>query len=136
MMQAFDPPGFWAFYFSLSGRVSVGQYWLRYFLPGSILYFVLRFSVDYLRRGAHPPPFLEGAVVLLAVFILPLVWVSFAVHLKRLHDLDISWKSNYLAEFMFFNPGWLVYRFTIPFRLLFAEGTPGDNSFGSDPRNY
>lgn len=59
-------------------------------------------------------------------FIILLLWVSFAMYIKRFHDMGKS--------------GWMSLLYLIPFVNLgifiwqgFFKGTPGDNQYGPDP---
>ena len=82
-------PGFWAFYFSPSGRISRSQYWLKYFLPVTVIGIVLSLLS------------LSGNVVFVVLpnlFQLIMVWPGIAILIKRIHDRN---KSGWLV--------WVVY---------------------------
>jgi uncharacterized membrane protein YhaH (DUF805 family) len=115
------------FYLSGNGRVSIGQYWLRWVLPVlalmivafAALYALGLMNMDaYLETGQYP----TGMLVLFGVSVL-LIWPSFAVGAKRLHD--IGWN------------GWLMLLSLVPIAslvitivTLFIPGNRGDNKYG------
>lgn len=76
-------------YFSFEGRINRSTYWLKYFLPVigvSILLVILLFAVPAL------------TAVLGLILIIPYIWATIAVSIKRLHDINLSgWWYMYLA---------------------------------------
>lgn len=56
---------------------------------------------------------------LLIILIIPLYWFVIAQNVKRCHDLN--------------NSGWFMLIPLYGLWMLFAEGTDGDNDYGSDP---
>jgi uncharacterized membrane protein YhaH (DUF805 family) len=74
-------PTFGQFYFSLSGRVSRSQYWLRFYLPVLAIGFVL----NLLQTVG-----LDGARTVSHVFNLLMLWPAIAVLVKRIHDRNKS----------------------------------------------
>lgn len=74
-------PSFAQFYFSLSGRISRSQYWLRFFLPvfavGAVLNLLALTGNDAIKALSH-------------VFHLVILWPGFAVLVKRIHDRNRS----------------------------------------------
>ena len=74
-------PTFGQFYFSLRGRISRTQYWLRFFLPVLAIGFVLN-----LLQAVG----IEGARTVSLVFNLMVLWPGIAVLVKRIHDRNKS----------------------------------------------
>ena len=69
-----------------------------------------------------------GAVIILKFTVL--AWVSFVMHLKRMHDLNMSWGAGYVVDnFVPLGRDWMA------FRMMCQQGTPGPNNFGDDPRS-
>jgi uncharacterized membrane protein YhaH (DUF805 family) len=126
-------PGFFAFYFTPSGRVSLGQYWFNFFLPcgalGLIGIAAVIFTAIYSIHHHVAAPLLYTVIGFVVLKFVILAWVSFMMHIKRFHDLNMSWGSGYMIEtFMPFGRDWMI------FRLMCEQGTPGPNAFGDDPR--
>lgn len=80
------PQSFLDFYFTLSGRASRSQYWLRLILPVSLLSLLL----DAIASAGEP-----SLTVLSQLFRVLALWPGIAVLVKRIHDRD--------------KPGWLVW---------------------------
>jgi uncharacterized membrane protein YhaH (DUF805 family) len=89
------PPSFAEFYFSLRGRISRSQYWLRFFLPVFIIVLIL----DVIAVGGRG----RGLEVLPRIFQLIIIWPGIAMLVKRIHDRN---KSGALV--------WLLYGPGIP----------------------
>ncbi len=128
-------PGFWHFYFSPSGRVSLGQYWRRFVLPFGFLGLLVAAGAFYcVYLGFHHQ--LQWSYVLIALGVLLfkitiLGWVSFVMHIKRYHDLGMSWGSAWVVDnFMPYGRDWMTWR------VLCQQGQQGDNQFGPDPRQW
>ena len=81
MAPEYVVPTFGQFYFSLRGRISRSQYWLRFFLPVLAVGFVLN-----LLQGIG----IDGARTLSHVFNLLVLWPGIAVLVKRIHDRNKS----------------------------------------------
>lgn len=134
-MAALFPGGYMDFYLSLNGRVSLGQYWLRFMLPLIVIYAVLMFIV-FSTMGSSMADidpsnplaiYTTGPGIILAIVGLIVLWPSIAISVKRLHD--IGWT------------GWLVLLSLVPIASLvivvvnwFIPGNQGDNKYGPDPR--
>lgn len=95
-------PGFWAFLFSPSGRVSRKQYWVWFFLPVTVIGFVLGFL------SLIPGWFFKLLPNLFNLFVF---WPGIAVLIKRIHDRNKT--------------GWLVWLMYVPLILamIFLVGT-------------
>jgi uncharacterized membrane protein YhaH (DUF805 family) len=84
-------PGFGAFYFSPSGRISRSQYWLRFMLP----YFGITFGLEILAAIGGANSVFAGVIgIILMIFSLVAVWPSIAMLVKRIHDRN---KSGWLC---------------------------------------
>jgi uncharacterized membrane protein YhaH (DUF805 family) len=81
MAPEYVAPTFGQFYFSLRGRISRSQYWLRFFLPVLAIAFVL----NMLEAVG-----VEGARTVSHVFNLLVLWPGIAVLVKRIHDRNKS----------------------------------------------
>ena len=76
-------PSFWPFYFSLHGRISRSQYWLRFVVPYLVIYFALEIIGAIAGQGSS----LNIAISITTfVFSLVMVWPSIAILVKRIHD--------------------------------------------------
>lgn len=109
--SAYVPPTFGQFVFSVQGRISRSQYWLKWFLPviaiTAVLYIILIATVV---SGSTAGAGVVG--VLLLLFSLITLWPSIAVSVKRIHDRNKS--------------GWLVLALYAPlilyYLLMFTAG--------------
>jgi len=81
MAPEYVPPTFGQFYFSLRGRISRSQYWLRFLLPvlaiGVVLNLLQTIGIDGARIVSH-------------LFNLLVLWPGIAVLIKRIHDRNKS----------------------------------------------
>lgn len=81
MAPEYVPPTFGQFYFSLRGRISRSQYWLRFLLPvlaiGIVLNLLQTVGIDGARTVSH-------------LFNLLVLWPGIAVLVKRIHDRNKS----------------------------------------------
>jgi uncharacterized membrane protein YhaH (DUF805 family) len=102
-------------YFSLSGRLSLKEYWGYWNIP-----FLVALLIEYyLSKQGHP----LNTSIISAINIL-IIWPVVATTVKRLHDIDKS--------------GWFVLIHLIPFLgtailfvlTSFVPGTKGKNRFG------
>ena len=104
--------------FSFEGRVGRQTFWLT-----SLAVMAVVVVLEFLARGARGSPI----ALLFLVFMVPLIWVSLALGVKRWHDRDKS--------------GWWILINLVPFigglwALVengFLKGTSGQNRFGADP---
>ena len=111
--------------FSFNGRMRRIHYFL-YGLAGGLI-----FSVAYLiiafAFGAMFGSFAVSLVLLIPCYIAYL-WVTLAIGVKRLHDIDKSGWYLLILLIPIVNFFWALY-------MLFADGTVGPNRFGKDPKN-
>lgn len=108
-----------SFYFSLEGRSSRRSYWLRFFLPIAVTFFLWGMFLVVDVSGV-PSVLLYGlAFPLLAV----LIWSGIAISIKRLHDFDAAGLWVLLAFLPYVGPIFTVVIGLVP-------GTRGPNSFG------
>jgi uncharacterized membrane protein YhaH (DUF805 family) len=98
--------------FSFDGRIRRMEFGLSL-----IIYYVVYFLAIALGDAGDE---IVGAIITLIVFI-PLIWFMLAQAAKRCHDLD---KSGWWQLIPFYNP----------FALLFSDGDPGRNEYGSNPK--
>lgn len=117
------------FYLSGNGRVSLGQYWLKWMLPVFGFYIVFGIILGGLGLMSVDPTTGQPGAGFLVLYLpmLLLIWPSFAIGAKRLHD--IGWN------------GWLMLLSLIPIASLvilvvtwFIPGNQGENKYGPDPR--
>jgi uncharacterized membrane protein YhaH (DUF805 family) len=87
-------PGFWPFYFSLNGRISRSQYWLRFVVPYIVIYFTLQIVGAI--AGSDSNLYIAIAITIY-LFSLVMFWPSIAILVKRIHDRNKSgWWSLFL----------------------------------------
>ena len=87
-------PGFWPFYFSLNGRISRSQYWLRFVVPYMVIYFIL--EIIGAIAGSGSDLYIAISIVIF-IFSLAMFWPSIAILVKRIHDRNKSgWWSLFL----------------------------------------
>lgn len=113
---ASQPPAVFSlksFYFSTSGRIGRGQYWL-----GSIPLAIIMTAAEFF--------FLEANTWLYLIVALPLITAGFSLSIKRAHDRNKT--------------GWFTLLFLVPIislwpviELGFFKGSSGNNKFGCDP---
>jgi uncharacterized membrane protein YhaH (DUF805 family) len=99
--------------FSFNGRIRRLEYGLSY-----IIYVVAAFLVDLMFLG--PMESDDSTIITVLLFFIPLLWFLLAQGAKRCHDRDSS--------------GWFQ---LIPFYglwMLFADGEPGINQYGPNPK--
>ncbi|MEA1652308.1 DUF805 domain-containing protein [Nitrospirillum sp. BR 11164] len=121
------------FLLSFNGRISRGEFWLKFQIPGLILGALVILLVlstadsAVFLRGGPGNPFPPAVGALLMVISVASWWPSLAVLVKRCHDRNRS--------------GWFMLVYLIPFvgglwlciELGCLRGTPGANRFGADP---
>lgn len=109
--------------FSLRGRATRSQYWLRFTLPMWIISIFLMF-ID---MAAGTMDYGTGLGLLSGIFGLAVLWPSIAVTAKRLHDRDKSgwWMLMLLIPFI----GFIWFLIVVGC----LRGTRGPNRFGPDP---
>lgn len=84
---AYTPPGFAAFYFSPSGRISRAQYWYRFILPYAAVFIPLELIGRLSDREGGTYAAVSGILTLCYLVVL---WPSIAVLIKRMHDRNRS----------------------------------------------
>jgi uncharacterized membrane protein YhaH (DUF805 family) len=118
------PADYKQIFFSFPGRIGRRQYWvalLLILLPMSICS-----ALAAMLAASSGESFFYMLLVLLVMTIIPLLWASFAVVVKRCHDLNRSgwWSLLLLVPYL----GVLV---VVVLGLM--RGTPGQNEYGQDP---
>lgn len=104
--------------FSFEGRASRMQFWLTTLILYGVL--IVLQAVGK-RTGATP------VALFLLLLMLPIVWASLAVSVKRWHDRDKSgwWTLINLVP--------VIGSFWALVETGFLKGTTGQNRFGTDP---
>lgn len=110
-------------YFNFDGRARRKEYWM-FTLIHAIIIAILIFAAGANSSSSYRGP--SSLEIILGLYLLATLLPSLAVTVRRLHDTDRS--------------GWWILVYWLPFLgpiflLVFTvlPGTPGDNSFGSDP---
>lgn len=128
-MKGWSQPIKWV-WFSFSGRLNRKAYWLKGFIPVSMINTGMQLFAMLigLMVGDGAGAVVGGIALLLVVlpFFVFSIWVGLAITVKRFHDLGSS--------------GWWILGIFIPFyniwlaiKLAFFRGTIGANKFGDDP---
>ena len=125
------------FYFSVRGRISRRSYWLFGFIPMACIGLVLGIGLGIARMYASPTTGLALALVM-AFFV---IWISVAVHAKRLHDIGLSAWWIVIFAFVSLVVAYATYSLFIAQISSLAiwmvvgtlPGTSGTNRFGPDP---
>ena len=129
--------------FSFSGRTNRAMWWLT----GVAL---LVFMVALIFVGLVLAQQRLGAIALgFMLFLIPILWVSFAVGAKCLHDRDMSawWLlvfyvlpsvlqglgEHFPKYWIGLTVTWVIIAVWCTVELGFLRGTTGSNQFGSDP---
>lgn len=119
MEPEYVSPGFGAFYFSPSGRISRSQYWLRFFVPLPVISLIL--GVLKVANGEVETS--KGPVsTITLIFQLIVLWPGIAILIKRIHDRN---KSGWLV-WLFYGPAIAAIIFTIA--AIFAAFASGENA--------
>ncbi|HZK91526.1 MAG TPA: DUF805 domain-containing protein [Stellaceae bacterium] len=84
-------PGFWPFCFSIAGRISRSQYWLRFMLPYLGICVALQIITALTRQGSAINILVS---IVFFLFTLIAIWPNIAILVKRIHDRD---KSGWLC---------------------------------------
>ncbi|MBB6251276.1 DUF805 domain-containing protein [Nitrospirillum iridis] len=112
------------FLFSIQGRVTRREYWLKYQLPwiGSFLAVVV---IGWLTADGSGHNAVAGAA--LAFLLIASAWPGFAVQVKRMHDRNFSAWYLLLGGVPFLGEYWVMAQ------VAFMPSKRGDNRFGPDP---
>lgn len=103
--------------FSFEGRIRRTEYGLSV-----IIFAVARVVTSFIAVGmaGSNSSNLSGAIALMYIFLIPLLWFLWAQGAKRCHDVGR-------------NGWWQIIPF-YPLYLLFGEGVKGENEYGDDPK--
>jgi uncharacterized membrane protein YhaH (DUF805 family) len=120
--RSYAAPSLGEFLFSFRGRISRYQYWIKFFLPYSLI--SLGMMIVDMGAGSVSE---TGIGLFSSIFALAALWPTLAIEIKRCHDRDRS--------------GWYLLISLIPIIgaiWLFVElgclrGTIGSDRFGPDP---
>ena len=114
--------GWAALWFTVDGRATRFDYWMRWVVPYFIGAVIAAFLDDIL--GTVNPT--GGLGVIMVLYFIAAFWPNLAVGIKRCHDRGRS--------------GWFLLIGLVPLlnlwllvELAFLRGTPGTNRFGADP---
>ena len=108
--------------FSFQGRITRSTFWLRFYLPYTIIY-IICLLLDMV-IGTYDKA--SGLGIISVIYMVAAIFPSLAVSVKRCHDRNRS--------------GWFLLVGLIPLvniwvliELGFLRGTIGDNQYGPDP---
>ncbi len=110
--------------FAFEGRINRNEYW-TISIAMNLLFRGIMFVLELVSESLNAPVI---AMLGVFVFFIPSIWISLALQIKRWHDRDKSGAWCLINCIPIF--GWLW---------TFIEcgclaGTPGDNSYGSEPK--
>lgn len=112
MEDVIDNKGMFNKPFSFKGRIRRLEYGISF-----IIYFIWYMIVEV---ASKTPNLSQGAAIIILISIIPVIWFLWAQGCKRCHDRG--------------NSGWYQ---IIPFYflvLLFGDGEPGNNDYGTNPK--
>ena len=112
MEDVIDNRGIFKKPFSFKGRIRRLEYGISF-----IIYFIWYMIIEV---ASKTPNLSQGTAILILISIIPVLWFLWAQGCKRCHDRG--------------NSGWYQ---IIPFYflvLLFGDGEPGDNDYGTNPK--
>ena len=110
--ETIDNRGMFKKPFSFSGRIRRLEYGISF-----IVYFIWYLFVDVAGKSSNLS---QGVAIIILISIIPILWFLWAQNCKRCHDRG--------------NSGWYQ---LIPFYffvLLFGDGEPGENEYGTNPK--
>ena len=111
---------------SFEGRIGRQSYWLKYFVPVVVIYFVLA-VVDQFAGLTIGDEMIGQAGILSSIFSLLWIWFGLAAGAKRCHDRGRSGWFQAIALIPVIGWIWLLVE------LGFLKGSEGANRFGPDP---
>lgn len=121
----------WQMLFGLSGRIRRRDFWLWSLLNllayCIVCFAVLGFIVSVALDGSGSGLQLWHKLSITAIMS-PFLWIAVALNIKRLHDIDRSyrwWRINLIPVL-----GWAWTFFECGLR----DGTPGPNRYGPSPK--
>ena len=110
--ETIDNRGMFKKPFSFSGRIRRLEYGISF-----IIYFIWYLFVDVAGKSSNLS---QGVAIIILISIIPILWFLWAQNCKRCHDRGKSgWYQ--LIPFYFFV-------------LLFGDGEPGENEYGTNPK--
>lgn len=112
------------FLFSLGGRVSLSQFWIRYWLPTRLLLVAYFVGGGAMGLSISNTPY--NNILILTVFAI-LMWVCVAVEVKRWHDRDKSGLWVLIAVVPLVGPIWAMVENG------FMDGSTTANRYGLPP---
>jgi uncharacterized membrane protein YhaH (DUF805 family) len=116
----------WRRLFDFKGRSTRREFWLFY-LQIVLIYALLLFLSGGFDEEDYASDSLSGGQVLRLLYALFAFLATLGVSVRRLHDHD---KSGWFVLLSFVPVvGWIFFLF-----MMLTRGTPGENSYGYDPR--
>ncbi len=116
------------FYFSVRGRISLGEVWLYWMLPNIGIILGLLMIIGLVAADGNERDAGAAAGILFLLYLVVTFWPSIAVTIKRLHDIGWTGVLILLALIPIGNIVILIVS-------LFVPGDRGANRFGPDPRD-
>lgn len=121
----------WRILFGLEGRIRRRDFWLWSIVNligyGIMCVLLMRFFVDTALDGSGMGvQWFHNLTIIVAMF--PFFWIGTALNIKRLHDINRSyrwWRINLIPVL-----GWAWTFFECGLR----DGTPGPNRYGPSPK--
>lgn len=114
--------------FSFSGRINRKKFWIIWSITMLFSLIVGLMIKEISNRNGTGP--LVFVIIILILYLIPSMWISLAIQVKRWHDRNKS--------------GWMVLINFIPIigqiwaiiELGFLKGTEGPNKYGNDPISF
>ncbi len=111
--------------FSFKGRIRRRDYWLLNIASSIVFGVVILFSAMISESDGTST--LLGALLMIAAS-LAVIWIGFALLVKRWHDRDKSWFWVFIAFIPLIGGFWVLIECGI------LDGTQGPNRFGPSPK--
>lgn len=111
--------------FSFKGRIRRRDYWLLNIASSIVFGVVILFSAMISESDGTTTLF--GALLMIAAS-LAVIWIGFALLVKRWHDRDKSWFWVFIAFIPLIGGFWVLIECGI------LDGTQGPNRFGPSPK--
>lgn len=99
--------------FSFDGRIRRLEYGLTY-----LAYIIITNSLELLIDSNFSP---DTAIIIYLIILIPILWIMLAQGAKRCHDRG--------------NSGWYQIIPFYVFWMIFADGEPGPNEYGDNPKD-
>lgn len=115
--------------FSFQGRVNRAPYWYVHLVISAVHIVIFAALVGPAVLSGDPRMMVNsaGAMSLISLLMIPVLWISLAVTVKRCHDRDKSGWWIFIVLVPLIGPIWFL------IDVGFLRGTPGPNQYGVDP---